>query len=51
MAELPTGIVMKMVGCKLFGIIEHYRNWGIDESSTGISKADAVAEKRFIKAE
>jgi integrase len=49
--ELPTGIVMKLVGRKLFGMMDHYHNRGINESSTGIAGVDAVAEKRLIKVE
>jgi integrase len=49
--ELPTGIVMKLVGRKLFGMMEHYHNQGIDESSAGLAGADAVAGKRLIKVE
>jgi integrase len=30
--KLPTGIVMKLVGRKLFGIMDHYHGRGIDES-------------------
>jgi integrase len=49
--ELPTGIVMKLVGCKLFGMIEHYHNWGIDESSAEIAGAGTVVEKLLTKSE
>jgi integrase len=49
--ELPTGVVMKLVGRKLFGIMEHYHNQSIDESSTGLAGVDTALEKLLTKAE
>jgi integrase len=49
--ELPTGIVMKLAGHKLFEIIDHYNKRGIDESSAGFAGADEVAKKVLTKAE
>jgi integrase len=40
--ELPAGIVMKLVGRKLFEMMEHYHKRGIDESSAGLAGADAA---------
>jgi hypothetical protein len=49
--ELPTGIVMKLVGRKLFDIMDHYHGRGIDEPSTGLAGAGTAVEKRLIKTE
>jgi integrase len=49
--ELPAGIVMKLVGRKLFDITDHYRKRGTDESSAGITGADTAVEKLFTNAE
>jgi integrase len=49
--ELPTGIVMKLVGRKLFGIMDHYHGRGIDESSARLAGAGTAVEKLLPKAE
>jgi integrase len=49
--ELPTGIVMKLVGRKLLDIMDHYHKRGIDESSTGLAGADTAVQKLLTKAE
>jgi integrase len=49
--ELPTGVVMKLAGRKLFEIMDHYHNRGIDESSAGIAGADMAMEKLLLKVE
>jgi integrase len=38
--ELPTGIVMKLVGRKLFDITDHCHKRGINESSAGLARQD-----------
>jgi integrase len=49
--ELPTGIVMKLVGRKLFDITDHYHNRGIDASSAGLARTDTAVQKLLTKAE
>jgi hypothetical protein len=49
--ELPTGVVMKLVGRRLFGMLEHYHKRSIDESSAGIAGAGTVIENLLTKAE
>jgi integrase len=43
--ELPTGVVMKLVGYRIAGIRERYHKRDIDESLAGLAGAGKAAEK------